>query len=169
MMISRSTKPSRSSNKGETDKKDILERFIYDFGIEPGKIDMNEFVWIKKFLCKIPEGIDANSLGEAFFAGESYAILDKKLVPTLKFLELIKKYGAECMRLNDKASWLFICGRDILSQGIVGELENTKKTKKILVSNLRGEILGVAQRSGKELDNYWHIGDYLKRENHREN
>lgn len=167
MMISRN---SKHSDKGDSDKKGSLEKFISDFGIEPEKIDLDDFIWIKKFLCKIPEDIEASSIGEAFFAGESYAIYDKKITPTLKFLELIKKSGAESMRLNDKASWLFICGRDILPQGIVGDSEkDSKKTRKILICNLRGEIIGVAQRSGKELNNYWHIGDYLKRENHREN
>lgn len=165
-MISRSVRQqSKTSDKGEA-----LDRFILDFGVDKSKVDLSGTRWIKRFFCKIPDGMEEKDVEDSFFSGESYAIFDKKIIPTLKLLDLVRGAGATCLKLNDKASWLFICGRDILSQGIAGGQEKDGlKSKKIIVCNLRNEIIGVAQRSGKELDNYWNIGDYLKREMHKEN
>jgi len=135
-------------------KPQNLNEFISDFGIE-----LNiEHKRIGKFLCNT----DISESESLFFAGESIATIGKTIIPSPKLLELIREKTKSYIVLNEKASWLFICGRDILSMGIEKKGELTKKS---IVLNKRHEILGVSDKNRNLLENYWNIGDYLKREN----
>ena len=88
---------NKSTRTGRTEKKDYsesLKRFIEHFGIEAEKTGLftEEFVWMKKFFCRLNKNvgeISKNRLDETFFAGESFAIYEDKLIPTLKLLEVL--------------------------------------------------------------------------------
>ncbi|MBN2880716.1 hypothetical protein JXM83_01565 [Candidatus Woesearchaeota archaeon] len=132
-----------------------LNDFIKDFNVD-FELEVEEQ---NKFLVIPQTGINDK---DVFFSGTSIAILDKKLIPTTKLLEMIKEKTKSYVRLNEKGAWLFICGRDVLEQGVIQKGEFAKK---ILVLNEKNEILGVAESPRKDmLANYWNIGDYLKRE-----
>ena len=75
--------------------------------------------------------------------------------------------------VNKKTAWLFICGRDILQQGIL-EKNNLKKGDYTLVMNEYNECLGfgkimhnlrgVPDSTKIAVKNILDIGDFLRRE-----
>ena len=74
--------------------------------------------------------------------------------------------------LNKKASWLFICGRDVFQQGIIKAIGSQRKGDCTLVLNEFGECLGfgvltasLKEQSGKiAIRNVLDVGDFLRRE-----
>ena len=87
---------------------------------------------------------------------------------------MLAKKEANRIILDRKASWLFICGRDVMGKGIVRVQGPGKKETNTLVLNEFGECLGfgriVVKLSGSLGDNevavrnVSDIGDFLRRE-----
>ncbi len=68
--------------------------------------------------------------------------------------------------VDEKAEWLFLCGRDVFAKAIISQAKPTKNGL-VLVNNHRGENLGYgkAMRKGQVVvKNLLDRGEYLRRE-----
>ena len=83
--------------------------------------------------------------------------------PSPRLLEYLKEKGAPCAELDEKTSYLFLCGRDVL------EAQNAPKGV-IILTDEQGRILGYGKKlrdkfSGRPIiKNMWDKGDFLRRE-----
>lgn len=108
-----------------------------------------------------------------FYAGEYLGKTKKgKFFPSFNLLRMITQVEANKVVLNEKAAWLFICGRDIFRQGIVKVFGLNKKGDYTLILNRYGECLGFGEVQqcldgkgrGVFIRNILDIGDFLRRE-----
>jgi len=108
-----------------------------------------------------------------FYAGEYLGKTRKgRFFPSFNLLRMIAQVEANKISVNEKAAWLFICGRDIFRQGIVKVVGSNEKGDYTLILNHHGECLGfgMIQRhlygKGNEVSvrNILDIGDFLRRE-----
>lgn len=100
---------------------------------------------------------------------------DRLFFPSFPLLGMIaEKEGVNKTVVNEKAEWLFVCGRDLFKQGIVKMGVSARRGTYTLVLNERGECLGfgkivskIAQIEDKRaviVKNISDIGDFLRRE-----
>ena len=92
--------------------------------------------------------------------------------PSFNLLNMLVVVSANKIIVDQKAAWLFICGRDVFRVGIVKVMGSKRKGDATLVLNEFGECLGF----GKILDdlgdsnervavkNVLDVGDFLRRE-----
>ena len=92
--------------------------------------------------------------------------------PSFNLLNMLVNAAANKIVVDQKAAWLFICGRDIFFTGILKVMGSKHKGDSTLVLNEFGECLGF----GKILDdltktenkvvikNVLDVGDFLRRE-----
>lgn len=94
--------------------------------------------------------------------------------PSFLLLAMMARGKANKVVVDDKAAWLFICGRDIFKRGIL-KIEGSKEKKDYtLVLNQRNECLGFGRiivhadeaKTEKEVvvRNISDLGDFLRRE-----
>ncbi len=113
--------------------------------------------------------------GNFFYAGIYLGkAKEGKFFPSFNLLAMLAKMDANRIVLEKKASWLFICGRDILARSIVRAFGPVKKHSNVLVLNEFGECLGFGRITGNlsDLDrsdevavrNVSDVGDFLRRE-----
>jgi len=99
---------------------------------------------------------------------------DGKFFPSFNLLGMLAKKGAYLIVLDRKASWLFICGRDVLGRSILRVQGSGRKNTNTLVLNEFGECLGfgriIENLSGPAcasqivVRNVSDVGDFLRRE-----
>jgi ribosome biogenesis protein Nip4 len=66
--------------------------------------------------------------------------------------------------VNDKAEWLFLCGRDVFNKSVERMPSDLKAGELVVVENKKEEVLGIA-RVGKDLiKNILDKGAYLRME-----
>jgi ribosome biogenesis protein Nip4 len=95
-----------------------------------------------------------------------------KFSPSFNLLAILAKSEAHKVVLNEKASWLFICGRDIFGEGIISAQGSRTKGTLTLILNEFGECLGFgkivndldAKDTTVVVENIADIGDFLRRE-----
>lgn len=111
------------------------------------------------------------TLKEFFYAGTYLGkIKNEKFFPSFELLRMIAERKANKVLVNKKTEWLFICGRDVLKQGIVKVIGPGRRGDHVLVLNRYGECLGfgkVIHDLDKErafIRNVSDIGDFLRRE-----
>ncbi len=80
--------------------------------------------------------------------------------PSLPLLDLLGPLTERKAVVNDKAAWLFICGKNILKEGIVSL---SHKQGHVLVCNTRDEVLGYGKVTGAGITNKLDRGDFLRR------
>jgi ribosome biogenesis protein Nip4 len=115
-----------------------------------------------------------NLVAENFFYAGTYLgkIKSGKFFPSFNVLRMIAERKANKIIVNDKAAWLFICGRDIFRQGILEADGSNRKGDYTLVLNLHRECLGFGkivvsleeEKKGVAVKNISDIGDFLRRE-----
>ena len=98
--------------------------------------------------------------------------------PSFNLLAMIaKKKEANKVTVDERSEWLFIVGRDLFKRGILKATGSKKKGAYILVVNRHEECLGFGRtlhsldENGKKqvaVRNISDIGDFLRRERHRE-
>jgi ribosome biogenesis protein Nip4 len=111
------------------------------------------------------------TLKEFFYAGTYLGkIKNGKFFPGFELLRMIAEKKANKVLVNKKTEWLFICGRDVLKQGIVKVIGPGRKGDHVLVLNLYGECLGFGRviydlnKENALIRNVSDIGDFLRRE-----
>lgn len=87
---------------------------------------------------------------------------NESFIPSFFLLDILKKSSKKAM-INEKASWLFVCGRDVLSEGIIKK-DEAKEMDYLLVLNERKEVLGYGQWARNGIHNLLDRGDFLRRE-----
>ncbi len=107
-----------------------------------------------------------------FYAGWYLGKMKKKrFFPSFILLKILSETEANRVVVDDKAAWLFICGRDIFGDRIIAKHGSIKKGDYTLVLNSLGECLGFG-RIVRNLDeagdiavkNVSDVGDFLRRE-----
>ena len=92
--------------------------------------------------------------------------------PSPALLGMIAEHVTERVVLDEKSAWLFICGRDVLMQGVVTTDEYNAGDLAI-VSDEDGNVLGYGKiktaydkvkKSKAYVKNLLDIGEYLRRE-----
>ena len=92
--------------------------------------------------------------------------------PSFNLLNMLVDVAANKIVVDQKAAWLFICGRDVFRTGIVKVMGSKHKGDATLVLNEFGECLGFGtimdnlneSDSKVAVKNVLDIGDFLRRE-----
>ena len=92
--------------------------------------------------------------------------------PSFNLLNMLVGAAANKIVVDQKAAWLFICGRDVFRVGIVKVMGSKRKGDATLVLNEFGECLGFGKIlediTGFEgriaVKNVLDVGDFLRRE-----
>ena len=113
-----------------------------------------------------------------FYAGLYFGKVGKKGVffPSFNLLNMLVDVAANKIVVDQKAAWLFICGRDVFRTGIVKVMGSKHNGDATLVLNEFGECLGFGtimnnlneSNSKVAVKNVLDIGDFLRREARRE-
>ena len=150
-----------------------LEEFVAQFNV---KITLDDELVVKRgnryYLLserlrqQVPDGF--------FYAGVYLgAVKGAGFFPSFLLLGMLAEDNANSLIVDSKTAWLFICGRDIFRQGILGDtrLKNGDYT---LIMNEHNECLGFGKvmadiRQMIDLEkiavkNILDIGDFLRRE-----
>jgi ribosome biogenesis protein Nip4 len=108
-----------------------------------------------------------------FYAGKYLGKMKKgTFFPSFNLLSMLAETEANKVVVNEKAAWLFICGRDIFGEGIDAVHGSRRKGDFTLVLNEFDECLGFGRilhdLSSKDANasvrNVSDIGDFLRRE-----
>lgn len=109
---------------------------------------------------------DDNLLGAGLFLGESK---DKEFKPSPAMMELISKNCDKKIFVDEKAEWLFLCGRDLFGKSII---RSNVDSGLVLIQNEHDENLGYGKIISKVdtktskvvVKNILDRGYYLRRE-----
>jgi len=121
----------------------MIQSFISKFTnekIESVQIERN-FFFVPDDLNPLVSKIKPFSAG--LFLGE---MKGKDFMPSIALLDWISERSGKKIFLNKKASWLFLCGRDVFGEGILRG--KASKNELVLVQNELDENLGY----GKVID-----------------
>ncbi len=108
-----------------------------------------------------------------FYAGRYLGNLkDEKFFPSFNLLAILAETEANKVVANEKAAWLFICGRDIFGGGIVSVQGSRREGDFTLILNEFEECLGFgrivrdlgATDAKVVVQNISDVGDFLRRE-----
>jgi ribosome biogenesis protein Nip4 len=108
-----------------------------------------------------------------FYVGEYLGKVKKgKFFPSFILLAKLAEGKANKVIVNEKAAWLFVCGRDILPEGIREAQGSRRKGDFTLVLNVFGECLGFgrilhdlnSKEASAAVRNVSDVGDFLRRE-----
>ncbi len=111
--------------------------------------------------------------GDFYYAGLYLGKANEgKFFPSFNFLNMLVDVAANKVFPNQKAAWLFVCGRDLLSQGITKTQGSQRKGDFTLVINEFDECLGFGMIMGSfekshgevAVKNVLDVGDFLRRE-----
>ncbi|MFA6072996.1 MAG: hypothetical protein WC758_02710 [Candidatus Woesearchaeota archaeon] len=122
----------------------------------------------KKFFLINDELLEIEKkLPETISTGIILGEMKENFRPSIYLLEILSSKTKNKMFVNDKAEWLFLCGRDILPPGIVNDCSTEKL---FLIQNERDENLGlgkkVRQKKTHFVKNIIDRGNFLRRERH---
>lgn len=169
-----------------------MQEFIEKFTKENIFLDENlvkqgrEFYLRNKNTSTIIDKIDEQVLHAGLFLGETKS---NQFTCSMHLLELIAQHTNKKIIVEDKAEWLFACGRDVFSS----QVENDREFKEgtfVIVINKNKEVLGLAKKVKLQIKNkdrsrnsknsqrdtgntiyknILDIGDYLRREQSKKN
>ena len=99
------------------------------------------------------------------FAIGTYIGSGKPFHPSAALLDWIGERTERYVVIDKKASWLFVCGRDLFVNSILTKNVNNGM---VIVKNELNEVLGYGQFEGKRgaIKNLLDKGDFLRRERH---
>lgn len=81
--------------------------------------------------------------------------------PSIVLLDILAEHTDKKIVVDDKAAWLFLCGRNILKEAIVEQHAQEGHT---LILNQKHEVLGYGKITGAGVTNKLDRGDFLRRE-----
>jgi len=117
---------------------------------------------------------------EDFFYAGTYLgkFRQEVFFPSFNLLGMMaKRKEANKVTVDEKSEWLFIVGRDLFKRGILKATGSKKRGAYTLVVNRHGESIGFGRilhsldENGEKqvaVRNISDIGDFLRRERHRE-
>lgn len=83
-------------------------------------------------------------------------------IPSFFLLELLKEHSKQ-VKLNERSSWLFVCGKNALFEGVTRK-DELKNMDYVIVLGERKDVLGYGQYLRDEIRNLFDRGDFLRRE-----
>jgi ribosome biogenesis protein Nip4 len=160
------------------EETDMRPKVIADFALQFGvKLTLNDNLLTQRdgrfFLLNsnIKPFIGDNFFYAGLFLGK---VKGDKFFPSFNLLSILAKQDANRIVIDQKASWLFICGRNIFKKSILQIYGPIHKNCHVLVLNEFGECLGfgrvlggLEQQTDKDIvavDNVLDVGDFLRRE-----
>ncbi len=108
-------------------------------------------------LLKIKDKIGKDVFSIGVFLGE---VKSKKFIPSIQLIDLLSTKSNKKIVVNNKAEWLFLCGRDVFKQSIISG--SLKTGKEYFVTNSKNENLGLGKFDGKVVKNLIDKGQYLR-------
>lgn len=163
-------------NRDKTDRREVLHdshnvvQFIHCFTVEE-IISTKDLILISDSVYQAHPSLTSAIDGakrRAFCIG---TFLGKtahgKFFPSFQLLDVLLPKTGKKITLNNKASWLFVCGRDVLNQGIISAPEGLKVGDMVLLQNENQECLGLGEwREEKKMaiKRLLDRGDFLRRE-----
>ncbi len=133
----------------------MIKKFLDKFGFKIDSVKYGK----KHYLVDDSLDVDLIPKSIGVFLGEE----SKEFKPSLALLELIAKKSDRKIFIDDKAEWLFLCGRSIKKANVSEGL--------LLVQNLRDENLGLGKvvnnlkiKDKVVVKNVIDRGDFLRRE-----
>ena len=156
-------------------EKDVVESFARLFGVE---LFLDKGFEVKNgnryFLLNQKLKNLTKKHGGWLYAGTYLGKVERGGVfhPSFPLLFMIAEKAKNRIVVDDKAAWLFVCGRDIFKEGILKIEGSRRKGDYTLVFNRHGECLGygvIAKNldkleGGLAVKNLLDIGDFLRRE-----
>jgi len=151
-----------------------LEHFLIQFGIRRFNKGMKE-IYVqdsKYYLISNPINSILIKTKKPFTVGTYLGkARGKQFFPSVNLLNMIRAEARNKIWVDDKAAWLFVCGRDLFSEGIKTSTSCVYKGIITLVLNKNDEVLGFGKAVKKITDkdvvviqNIFDIGDFLRRE-----
>ena len=150
-----------------------LEHFLIQFGIRRFEKGNNElFVQDNKYflISKDIQNI-IKKTKKPFYAGTYLGkARGKSFFPSINLLNMMKKKSRNKTWIDEKTEWLFVCGRDIFSEGIESSTKCVYKGIITFILNKNNEVLGFGKavkglsEKGVVIQNIFDIGDFLRRE-----
>jgi ribosome biogenesis protein Nip4 len=153
----------------------LISDFAYRFNVSLS-IDENLVMEKRNRYFLLNAGLKRLVSRDFFYAGIYLGKAKNRIFfPSFTLLDMIaEKEMANKTIINRKAEWLFVCGRDLLKQGIISIAGSRGKGACTLVLNERGECLGFGKiisnpDQAKDehvaiVKNISDIGDFLRRE-----
>lgn len=145
-----------------------MNEFCAQFGVAPPQsvtVGKRHFLDPCRVATRIPDW-DIFSLG--IYLGEER----RGFRPTSAFIDLVARKVDRRVVLSDKAVWLFLCGRDVLMEGVM-KTDEYGKNELAIISDFEGNTLGYGRikaafeprkRSVAYVKNLLDKGEYLRRE-----
>ena len=182
----RDNRQNRVDRENKEEKREItqnksmkvmpLEHFLIQFGIR--KVDFGSgklFVEDNKYFLVTHQILDIiKKKKKPFYVGNYLGkARGKKFFPSISLMNLVSKKSMNKVWIDNKAGWLFVCGRDLFSNGITKVAPGVKKGTITLILNDNSEVLGFGKvskslnESGAVIENILDIGDFLRRERKR--
>tara|TARA_Y100000294_G_C8511445_1_gene318994 strand:- start:680 stop:1105 length:426 start_codon:yes stop_codon:yes gene_type:complete len=105
-----------------------------------------------------------DKVGEEVFSIGVYLgeVKNNKFMASIELINILSKLSDKKIVVNDKAEWLFVCGRDIFKKSILSG--NVKSGKEYFVQNSKDENLGLGKFNGDVVKNIVDKGMYLRME-----
>lgn len=119
----------------------MLNEFVNNFTdkkIEYYKLG-DRFYKKNNLLIELMQKISNKPYSISLFLGE---IRNRRFFPSIALIDEISFLSDKKVYLNEKAEWLFICGRDVFNSGVV---RSNAKTGLVLVQNENDENLGYGE------------------------
>lgn len=120
-----------------------------------------------------PHGLHAKALGwDAFSVGIYLGEERGDFKPSSGLIELLAGRTEAKVLVGDKAAWLFLCGKDILMEGVL-EPGQFEATYRVIVADKDGQALGYGKvaspynpkrKHGAYVKHLLDKGEYLRRE-----
>ena len=139
----------------------MIEKFLHTIGCTDC-IELTSLIQIRNqyFLCPFQENVRFND--DLRFAG---IYLGEKregsFSPSPECIGLISTKAKSRVRIERKAEWLFLCGRDLFMTSIV---ENNSCGDIVFVFNEYDENIGYGRKKGNIIKNLLDKGSYLRME-----
>ncbi len=153
-------------------KAKVITNFAQRFGVE---VALNPELTVEKNgrYYQVNAALKPLLRGDFYVAGVYLGkAKDGKFFPSFNLLSMLAKHRANRVVVDQKAAWLFICGRDILAKGVLRTFGAAKKGTATLVMNEFDECLGFGTVLGSFGDSntavavrhVLDLGDFLRRE-----
>ena len=120
---------------------------------------------LKELMVTADRNLNRNPISAGLYMGMERG---KRFYPSLALLDTIGRVTERWNTVDDKAEWLFLCGRDVFAGSVV---KANVRHGLVLVANKRKEVLGYGKIVGDPdksdsvfIKNILDKGDYLRRE-----
>lgn len=116
----------------------------------------NDFFLVNRDLMKAKEKLRKEPYSAGVFLGR---VKKGVFYPSIALIDMIAEVSNKKIFVDDRAEWLFVCGRDLFPKSIV---ESNVDSGLALVQNMKDENLGLGKVEKKIIKNVLDKGKYLR-------